>query len=82
VQGQIVTATVNNSTSVKLISWKVSARGQITRQGETLTGAGSVVDITPSSYRRFGLTRLDGTTSVVSTWDVPKRLELTVARSP
>ena len=73
VQGTVVTATRNNSTSTKLISWQASAQGTITRTGDTLTGPADSVAITAQSFQRIALVRSRDSSSqvpVVSTWDV------------
>jgi len=68
-QGMVVTANYNNSSSFKLISWNVSARGAITRASDTLAGSG-LVDITPLSFHRFATLRVFGSGAAVETWDV------------
>lgn len=70
VQGTVVTATYNNSTSNKLISWKVSAQGEITRARETLTGAGDTIAIAAQSFRRVATIRASNNFPVISTWNV------------
>jgi len=70
VQGTVVTANYNNASSDRLISWRVTAQGNMSRLKDGFTGPGSTIAVSPQSFRRIATVRLNGSTPVVETWDV------------